>query len=107
MSCGRNKSCGEIANNYANSINELNSCEDSLIQAVDNVVGSLSSINIPNDYLGKKVLNSVQSLKTTFNTDKNNISSCIQNGINFASKRESEHSNHYINWKLSQDEEDS
>jgi len=104
MSCGKNDYCKSIADDYANKINELESEFSNLNQVVNNITISLSSLNIPNDYLGMKVLNSIDGLKNDFISDKSSIDSCKSGAIGFANSKKSEHTDHYNTWLSNQDE---
>lgn len=104
MACGKNEECLNIANNiYPNLQSEINSSINTITSSVNEIISGLSSLTIPDDYLGTKVKSRIITICSNLSSDIGEISS-INGSINsFVSEKIKEHQKHYEEWKKEQE----
>lgn len=107
MSCNRDSGCLNIARSiYPGLKGEINSSISSVNNQVDGIIGNLSSLAIPDDYLGNKVKSKLEEICTGFETDKSELNSAKANVNAFIDSKIKEHYGHYYEWQRIKDKEE-
>ena len=105
MGCNKNEDCLRLANSvYPGYQGEINNEVSKITSELDNVISELNSLSVPDDYLGVKVKNSLTSIITDFNSDKQNVIGVSGNINTFIGRKKEEHQKHYNDWKRVQEE---
>ena len=105
MACSKDQGCLTIANSiYPGLQSEINSSIKTITTALSDITSELSTLTIPEDYLGKKVKEELESITNNLNSDQSNVVATSGNIGMFIGKKVEEHRNHYNAWKKAQDE---
>ena len=102
MSCNRDSNCKVIANNYHLAKQELKSDFASIKNKLNDINDKLTTLNIPDDYLGNKVHEKLEILSECFQSDESMTSNEENSVMNFATSMQNEHDSHYNKWYQSQ-----
>jgi hypothetical protein len=104
VSCNRDSNCLNIANTYSSSKGSINTNLNSVKTSISEIDTKLKSFNVPNDYIGNKVLEKINSISSDLSTSSSNVDSFKQSVNTFINQKEQEHRNHYQAWKKKQEE---
>ena len=104
MGCNRDSYCNTIANNYASKKESINSDLTSVKSDINNICELLNSFVVPNDYVGGKVKEKLESISKNFESNSDNVTSFNSEINTFINSKIEEHHNHYQSWKLAQEE---
>ena len=100
MSCNRDSGCLNIARSiYPGLKGEIDSSISNVNNQVEEILGELSSLTIPEDYLGNKVKMKLDEICSGFETDKSELSAAKANINAFIDGKIQEHYSHYNEWQ--------
>lgn len=102
MACNRNQTCLSLANKYPPLQGEIASAISSIQSKVEEIIGALDGVSIPNDYLGAKVKSSINSISSSLNSDISKLATAGKQINSFAESKMKEHKKHYEAWKFEQ-----
>lgn len=104
MSCNRDRGCLNIAKSiYPGLREEINSSISNVYNQVDDIIGELSSLVIPEDYLGSKVQTKLDEIYSEFESDKTELDSAKADVNEFIDNKIQEHYSHYYEWQRNQE----
>ena len=104
MSCNRDSGCLNIARGiYPGLKGEINSSIGNVCNQVDEIVGELNSLAIPEDYLGSKIKTKLSEICSGFESDKAELNSAKANVNAFIDNKIKEHYGHYYEWQRNQE----
>ena len=107
MSCNRDSGCLNIAKSvYPGLKGEINSSISNVNSQISEIVGELSSLVIPEDYLGNKVRTKLSEICSGFESDKSELNSAKADVNVFIDSKIKEHYGHYYEWQRIKDKED-
>ena len=102
MSCNKDDGCLEIVKQYKQASSDIGSISGKISSSIGEISNTLSSFDIPNDYIGQYVNSWRDKINNSLQEDVGNVTSIIS-GINgFISKKASEHKIHYNEWLYNQ-----
>ena len=103
MSCGNDSGCFNISKKYIDDKNSIDSYGNNIISYINEASSTVSTLDIPNDYLGSRVKEKISEIIDSFSSDLESISSFINNVGGFATEKSKEHLDHYNKWKSEQE----
>lgn len=103
MSCSKDSNCLKISNDYDNYMSEIFHNGTNITNKLSDVSSSLSLFDIPNDYIGSKVMNKISQIDSLLANDSENTNGMINNINAFASLKSEEHLKHYKEWQIMQE----
>ena len=104
MACGYNANCWRIANSiYPSLKDEISGSINATNKDINGIVDELSSLQIPDDYLGEKVKSKIEDICLNLNNDSKDIKAINGNIDGFIESKILEHQGHYNDWKIEED----
>ena len=104
MSCNRDDGCLKIAEStYPSLQSEINTSVNSINTELSDVVSSLQSLTIPDDYLGEKVKDRITSITASLGDDQSSVDAINSELDSFISEKITEHTEHYNEWLQEQE----
>lgn len=103
MGCNRDSGCLKLAKSVYPSLQEsVSSSVNNINNQIEELLGTLSNLYIPEDYLGNKVKEELTEICEGLEGVKGNVDSFSGSIDTFISQRINEHQIHYNNWRQSQ-----
>ena len=98
------ENCLSIANDYINKKSSLNSSLNSMKENITNASDTLNSLSVPEDYIGNKVKQKLESIHNELVADAEIVGNFNKEISGFVDQKVTEHRNHYHNWRMAQEE---
>ena len=103
MSCNKDGNCKNIANDYVSKKGSINGSLSSMKSHISSISSALNGLNVPNDYIGSKVVVKITSISSSLSSAEGSVDS-VKAGVNgFIDQKKAEHEQHYSDWKAAQD----
>ena len=104
MSCNHDQRCLDIANEYGPKKGQINADLNNVSESISTINTKLKSFSVPEDYIGNKVIEKINSISNRLIASSDNVDSFKNSVDSFIDNKEQEHRSHYNAWKKRYDE---
>ncbi len=103
MACNKDGNCKDIANDYVSKKGSINGNLNSMKSHVSSISSALNGFNVPNDYIGNKVVAKIRNISSDLSSAEGDIETFKASVNGFIDQKKEEHMGHYNTWKAAQD----